>query len=187
MNLRHSLESWTITEPFEIVDARTARHLDLSPAGMIDFKRTQTAPADSIYVLSQSDMGKVGEVRLTALGVDKTEILFQSYWGPQITNPLRNDKRKHLRNIADFLRNRLADDGLFVPEEEVVSDPKLNRLEQGIVHAVAFNRQGRLPTKDSAISDQLALVGIFNRDGENYSREHINRVRNDLKRKGFDV
>lgn len=189
MKSRFPLQTWVIGRPFAVIDSAVASHLDLSPRGMVEFERIDSASASSIYVLSHSDMGGVGEVHLRSLGAKKTEVAFLSYWGPQLADPIRRNRREHMSVIAQRLLYKLDEDGLLALKESdgVTSEAELSRLEKAILEAVEHSRREGMPTTDDGISARLGEMGVRNPEGNDYSRTYINRKRNELRNKYLDV
>jgi hypothetical protein len=64
----------------------------------------------------------------------------------------------------------------------------LDELEQGIIEIIEDLRKRKLVITDEIIATQLLLEkGIGNKEGEAYTREYINKVKNRLIKRGFDI
>ena len=68
------------------------------------------------------------------------------------------------------------------------SDVLISPLKEKIIEAVHYQSENYLPNTDQAIANRLSLMGVINpKTGEAYSREHINRLRNQLRKSGYKV
>jgi hypothetical protein len=97
--------------------------------------------------------------------------------------------KKKIR-LIDSVSERTMDDACeaFFRGAQTFARGALNELEQGIIDVVKDLRKGGFTITDEIIATQLLLKkGIGNKEGEAYTREYINKVKNGLIKRGFDI
>lgn len=97
-------------------------------------------------------------------------------------------KLRALQQAVQLYNNGLTEIERFIHDDNVDSDQEkdanLSRLEEGIINAYHELEKERMALTDEAIGARLTRNGILNKQGESYTREWVNKTRNNLIDRG---